>query len=210
MWYSILITVLVGYLLGNLNGAVCMSQLVAHEDVRTHGSGNAGLTNFIRNYGAGKSIAVILIDGGKAVVACLAGGLIMSAVDPDLYLEGTVIGGLALMLGHDFPALLGFKGGKGIMSGCLIAFIVDWRVGLLILGVFAIAYFITWYVSLGSVLASIAFGVGFVIFHHDNLVVMICGVVMGVLAIFMHRSNIVRLLKGQEKKTNLFGKGKKA
>lgn len=208
MWYAILITVLVGYLLGNLNGAVCMSQLVAHEDVRSHGSGNAGLTNFIRNYGAGKSIAVIAIDGGKAAIACLAGGLILAPYG--MKLEGMAIGGAALMLGHDFPALLGFKGGKGIMSGCLIAFVVDWRVGLLILGVFAIAYFITWYVSLGSVLAAFAFCVGFVIFHHDNLTVMLCGILMGLLAIFMHRSNISRLLKGQEKKTNLFGKGKKA
>ena len=207
MWYAIFITVLVGYLLGNLNGAVCMSQLLAHEDVRSHGSGNAGLTNFIRNYGAGKSLSVIAIDGGKAAVACLAGGLILAPYD--MYLEGTAIGGLALMLGHDFPALLGFKGGKGIMSGCIIAFVVDWRVGLLILGVFAVAYFITWYVSLGSVLAAAAFGVGFVVFHHDNLTVMLCGVVMGALAIFMHRGNIVRLLKGQEKKTNLFGKGTK-
>ena len=208
MWYAILITVLVGYLLGNLNGAVCMSQLVAHEDVRSHGSGNAGLTNFIRNYGAGKSVAVIAIDGGKAAIACLAGGLILAPYD--MKLEGMAIGGLALMLGHDFPALLGFRGGKGIMSGCLIAFVVDWRVGLLILSVFAIFYFITWYVSLGSVLAAVAFGVGFVIFHHDNLIVMICGVAMGALAVFMHRGNISRLLKGQEKKTNLFGKGKKA
>lgn len=207
MWYAILITVLVGYLLGNLNGAVCMSQLMAHEDVRSHGSGNAGLTNFIRNYGAGKSLSVIAIDGGKAAVACLAGGLILAPFD--MKLEGMAIGGLALMLGHDFPALLGFRGGKGIMSGCIIAFVVDWRVGLLILGVFAIAYFITWYVSLGSVLAATAFGVGFVIFHHDNLTVMLCGIAMGALAVFMHRGNIARLLKGQEKKTNLFGKGNK-
>ena len=208
MWYAILITVLVGYLLGNLNGAVCMSQLVAHEDVRSHGSGNAGLTNFIRNYGAGKSVAVIAIDGGKAAIACLAGGLILAPYE--MKLEGMAIGGLALMLGHDFPALLGFRGGKGIMSGCLIAFVIDWRVGLLILGVFALFYFITWYVSLGSVLAATAFCVGFVIFHHDNLTVMLCGVAMGALAVFMHRGNISRLLKGQEKKTNLFGKGKKA
>ena len=208
MWYAILITVLVGYFLGNLNGAVCMSQLLAHEDVRTHGSGNAGLTNFVRNYGAGKSVAVIAIDGGKAALACLAGGLILAPYD--MKLEGMAIGGLALMLGHDFPALLGFKGGKGIMSGCIIAFVIDWRIGLLILGVFALAYFVTWYVSLGSVLAAVAFGVGFGIFHHDNLTVMICGIVMAYLALFMHRGNISRLIKGQEKKTNLFGKGKKA
>ena len=208
MWYAIVITVLVGYFLGNLNGAVCMSQLLAHEDVRTHGSGNAGLTNFIRNYGASKSLSVIAIDGGKAALACLAGGLLLTPYG--LKLEGTAIGGLAVMLGHDFPALLGFKGGKGIMSGCVIAFMIDWRVGLLILGVFALVYLITRYVSLGSVLAAIAFGAGFAIFHYDNLIVMICGVLMGCLAVFMHRSNISRLIKGQEKKTNLFGKGKKA
>ena len=208
MWYPILITVLVGYLLGNLNGAVCMSQLLAHEDVRSRGSGNAGLTNFIRNYGAGKSVAVIAIDGGKAALACLAGGLILSGYG--LALEGMAIGGLAVMLGHDFPALLGFKGGKGIMSGCLVAFTIDWRIGVLILSVFLVMYLLTGYVSLGSVLASAAFGAGFVIFHHDNLTVMICGVVMGALAVFMHRSNISRLIKGQERKTNLFGKGKKA
>ena len=208
MWYPILITMLVGYLLGNLNGAVCMSQLLAHDDVRSHGSGNAGLTNFIRNYGAGKSIAVIAIDGGKAALACLAGGLIMSGCG--LRLEGMAIGGLGVMLGHDFPALLGFKGGKGIMSGCLVAFTIDWRIGVLILSVFLILYLITGYVSLGSVLASVGFAVGFVIFHHDNLTVMICGVVMGSLAVFMHRGNISRLLKGQERKTNLFKKGKKA
>ena len=208
MWYAILITVLVGYFLGNLNGAVCMSQLLAHEDVRTHGSGNAGLTNFVRNYGAGKSVAVIAIDGGKAALACLAGGLILAPYG--MKLEGMAIGGLALMLGHDFPALLGFKGGKGIMSGCIIAFMLDWRVGLLILGVFAVVYFITWYVSLSSVLAALAFSVGFAVFHHDNMTVMLCGVFMGYLALYMHRSNISRLIKGQEKKTNLFGKGKKA
>ncbi|MBQ7415865.1 MAG: glycerol-3-phosphate acyltransferase [Oscillospiraceae bacterium] len=207
MWLPILITVLVGYLLGNLNGAVCMSNLVAHEDVRDQGSGNAGLTNFIRNYGASKGLAVILIDGGKAALACLAGGLMLQPYG--MWLEGTAIGGLAVMVGHDFPALLGFKGGKGILSGCIIAFTIDWRVGLLILGVFALAYLLTQYVSLGSVLASATFAVGFVVFHYDNPVVMICGIVMGALAVYMHRSNIVRLVQGKERKTNLFGKGKK-
>lgn len=207
MWYPILITVLVGYLLGNLNGAVLMSNLMAHEDVRSHGSGNAGLTNFARNYGGIGSLGVILVDGGKAVIACLAGGLMLAPYS--MQLEGMAIGGLALMTGHDFPAFLGFKGGKGILSGCLIAFTIDWRIGALILGIFALIYLITGYVSLGSVIASATFGAGFAIFHHDNLVVMLCGLTMGVLAVFMHRGNIVRLVKGQERKTNLFKKGTK-
>lgn len=207
MWFPIIITVLVGYLLGNLNGAVCMSKLLAHEDVRNQGSGNAGLTNFIRNYGAASSVTVILIDAGKAVLGCLVGGLMLTSYG--MYTEGLAIGGLAVMLGHDFPALLGFRGGKGILSGAVIAFTVDWRVGLVVLGVFLVAYLLTQYVSLGSVLGALAFSVGFAVFHYHNLVVMLCGVAMGLLAVFMHRGNIVRLLQGKERKTNLFGKGEK-
>lgn len=207
MWVSIVIAVLTGYLLGNLNGAVSMSVLLAHEDVRSKGSGNAGLTNFIRNFGAANAMLVVLIDAGKAVVACLAGGLMLQSYD--MYSEGLAIGGLSVMLGHVFPALLGFKGGKGILSGLFVAIVVDWRIALLILAVFSVAYFSTQYVSLGSVLAAATFSIGFVVFRHDNLTVMLCGVVMGLLAIYMHRENIKRLCKGQERKTNLFGKGEK-
>jgi glycerol-3-phosphate acyltransferase PlsY len=163
-----------------------MSSLLAHEDVRQQGSGNAGLTNFARNYGGLGSVAVLAIDGVKAALACLAGGLML--IPYGLYLEGTAIGGLAVMAGHDFPALLGFKGGKGILSGAVIAFVVDWRVGLLVLGVFALLYLTTQYVSLGSVFGSVGFAVGFAVLHWDNPVVAICGVVMGALAVFMELS----------------------
>lgn len=207
IWAAILVTVLVGYFLGNHNGSVVTSRLVANDDVRSHGSGNAGLTNFIRNYGVGSALYVIAIDGGKAVLACLAGDMLLSAYG--LGLEGRVLGGAAAMLGHVFPVLLGFKGGKGILSGLLIALMMDWRIAVLILGVFILVYVLTQYVSLSSILAAAAFGAGFVVFHYDNLVVMISGLFMAALAIFMHRSNIARLVKGQESKTNLFGKGKK-
>ena len=205
MWFSVVIAVLVAYMLGNLNGAVCMSALM-NDDVRSHGSGNAGLTNYIRNYGAGKSAFVILIDAGKAVLACVAGGLLLQ---PYLdFTTGAAIGGLGVMLGHIFPALLGFRGGKGILSGLFIAVVVDWRIALIILTIFAIAYFLTQYVSLGSVLAATVFAIGFVAFHIDNVIVMLCGVAMGALTVFMHRGNIARLLKGEERKTNLFKKSK--
>ena len=204
MWFAIVIAAAVGYLLGNLNGSVVMSKLVANDDVRSHGSGNAGLTNFIRNYGVKSALAVILIDAGKAVAACLLGGWLLSPYG--LWTEGTVLGGVAVMLGHDFPALLKFRGGKGILSGLFIALVVDWRIALLIFAVFAVAYLLTWYVSLGSVLAAVAFAVGFVLFHSDNLAVMLGGIFMAVLTVFMHRSNIARLCRGQERKTNLFKK----
>lgn len=206
MFFRILITALGCYLLGNHNGAISVSVMMG-DDVRSHGSGNAGLTNFIRNYGAGRSFAVIAIDAGKAVLACLLAGMLF---EPYGYaLEGRVLGGICVMLGHDFPALQGFKGGKGILSGLFIALCINWRIALLITLVFFAAYLLTQYVSLGSVLAAAAFGVGFAIFHHDNLFAMTGGIFMAVLTIFMHRENISRLLKGQERKTNLFAKGSK-
>ena len=206
MWFSVLVGLLAGYLLGNLNGAVCISAL-NHDDVRSHGSGNAGLTNFIRNYGVRQALYVVLIDAGKAVLACLVVGLLLKPYG--YYTEGTALGGLAVMLGHTLPALLGFRGGKGILSGLFIALTIDWRIALIILAVFAIAYLTTGYVSLGSVLAAVAFAVSFALLHWNNWVVALCGVAMGLLAVFMHRENIGRLLRGEERKTNLVGKGKK-
>lgn len=204
MWYAVLIAALTAYLLGNLNGAVCVSALIANDDVRKHGSGNAGLTNFIRNYGTANALFVILIDGGKAALACLAASAILASVGHPQ--EGLALGGLMVMVGHAFPALLGFRGGKGILSGFFVALTIDWRIALIILAVFAIAYGFTQFVSLGSVLASAAFAICFGLFHNDNIYVMCCGIAMGILALFMHRSNILRLLKGQERKTNLFKK----
>lgn len=203
MWLFVAITVIAGYLLGNLNGAICASKAMG-DDVRTHGSGNAGLTNFIRSYGAGRSLLVILIDAGKAVVSCLLGGLLLRS-----YLgfqAGAAIGGAAVMLGHVFPVFYGFRGGKGILSGLFIALVVDYRVALMILAVFALIYLTTGYVSLGSVLAALSFGVAFAVLHVSDPVVMLCGVFMAALAIFMHRENIARLVKGEERKTNLFKK----
>lgn len=206
MAFQIVITALACYFLGNHNGAISVS-LMMGDDVRNHGSGNAGLTNFIRNYGGGRAFLVIAIDVAKAILACLLGRIVF---DPYGYaLEGMVLGGLCVMLGHDFPALQGFRGGKGILSGWFIALTIDWRIGLAIAVVFFTAYFLTQYVSLGSVLAALTFSIGFVVLHHDNLLVMLGGVIMGLLAVFMHRSNIQRLLKGQESKTNLFRLGGK-
>ena len=104
MVISIVIAAVIAYLLGNLNGAVVVSRIVAHEDVRTKGSGNAGLTNFTRNYGAHTSVFVILIDVGKAVAACLIGGLLLKHFGH--YADGVALGGLFVILGHEFPALL--------------------------------------------------------------------------------------------------------
>ena len=208
MVLSIVITAVAAYLLGNLNGAVVISRIVAHEDVRTKGSGNAGLTNFTRNYGAHTSVFVILIDVGKAVAACLLGGLLLE--DYGHYMDGVALGGLFVILGHDFPALLGFKGGKGVLSGVTVALMMDWRIGLFVFGIFLVAYALTKYVSLGSILSSGAFGPIYAFVHWgEGIFPIVVGFVLSALIVWMHRSNILRLMKGEERKTNLLGKGKK-
>ena len=202
---TIILVALACYFLGNHNGAICVSHML-HDDVREHGSGNAGLTNFIRNYGASRSLLVIAIDVLKAVLACLLAGAALAPYG--LELEGRTLGGVCVMLGHDFPALSGFKGGKGILSGWFIAWVIDWRIGLMIGVVFFAAYLLTKYVSLGSILAAATFGAGFAVFHYSNLPVLLGGCFMSLLTIFQHRGNLVRLIKGEERKTNLLGKGK--
>ena len=100
MVLSILLVAVACYFLGNHNGAICVS-LMMGDDVRAHGSGNAGLTNFIRSYGTGRALLVILIDVGKAILACLLAGCVL---EPYGYgLEGRMLGGMCVMLGHDFP-----------------------------------------------------------------------------------------------------------
>lgn len=203
MWLAIVLTVLAGYLLGNLNGAVSISNLIEKKDVREQGSGNAGLTNFLRVFGPGSAILVVLVDMIKAIIACLLGKLLLT---PYGYaLEGLMLGGLAVSLGHDFPALLGFRGGKGVLSGVTVALVADWRCALLVIAVFAVCLLLSRYVSLGSILGSLTFAVVFPILHWQSTLAAVIGILLALLIVFMHRSNIARLLKGTENKAT-FGK----
>ena len=198
------VVILVGYCLGNINGAIIISKCMMKDDVRSHGSGNAGLTNFFRSYGGWSTLLVILVDVLKTVLACYGAGLML--LPYGAYREGLMLGALGVSLGHDCPALLGFRGGKGILSGFAVALVIDWRIGLIIFAVFVITFAISRYVSLGSVLGALALSVCFVVLHHDNLFVMIGGIFLGALAIFMHRTNLKRLFQGAESKVHLIHK----
>ena len=202
MAVSILLVCALSYLLGNVNGAILLSRLVEKDDVRRHGSGNAGFTNFFRNYGRGTSLLVILIDGAKTVAACLLGLWLLGKYG--LRTEGMLLGGLFASLGHDFPAFLGFRGGKGIVCGFATALAADWRVGLILFGVFAIVYLLTRYVSLASLLCSVGFFVSFALLYPGNTAVAALAFVQAALAIWLHRENIARLVNGQERKTEFF------
>ena len=150
---------------------------------------------------------VVGTDMGKAVLACLVGGGLLAPFGYEI--TGRALGGLFVILGHSFPALLGFKGGKGILSGVTVALCLDWRIGLFVFGIFLVAYWLTHYVSLGSILSSGSFGFIFAFFHWEEKFAVCVGFFLSALIVWLHRSNIVRLVKGQERKTNLLGKGNK-
>ena len=193
------VTVLLGYFLGWLNGSVMVSHFVIRDDVRQHGSGNAGLTNFYRTYGAKYALGVILFDMGKTVVACLLGGAMFNHLFGDWQL-GVLLGGLGCELGHMFPVFFGFKGGKGILSGGTLVWLLNWRVALIAWGLFAALWLLTRYVSLGSVSAAASMPISTWFLCGHNPLYTVLGAVIAALVVWCHRDNIRRLLKGQERK----------
>ena len=195
----IVLCALVGYLLGGLNGAIVISRLTQHEDVRTKGSGNAGMTNVMRNYGWSTTLLVIAVDIGKAFLAIWLASLIW----PEGGNTARMLGGVASQVGHVFPVYFGLRGGKGILSAAGVALAMDWRIFLTLFAVFLVVVILTKYVSLGSIIVAASYPIGFwLCFPGEYAIVALAGV-MAILAIFMHRSNIVRLLHGQERKTYL-------
>ena len=150
------------YVLGSVNGSIIVSRYLFHSDVRTMGSGNAGLTNFYRNYGPKGIAGVLGIDIAKGVLAALIGGLVFplatgdQALKPEYVDIGRLFAVFCLILGHVFPVFYGFRGGKGILCGVSAVFIVDYNAGVIALVVFVLAFLLTRYVSLGSVLGTIS------------------------------------------------------
>ncbi len=199
MHWFLVFCALVGYLLGCLNGAIVISKVFKHEDVREKGSGNAGLTNFIRNYGGATTFLVIFLDVGKVLLAGWIAGLIC----PEQKELAKMLAGVCAMVGHMFPVFFRFKGGKGILSGAAVAGMMDWRIMVIGLAVFFVIFLLTHYVSLGSITAAMAFAVCFVVFFPGEIWIACLGVVIAALAIYMHRGNMQRLFRGEERKTYL-------
>lgn len=197
--FTVALTLLVSYLLGCFNGSVMTSHFIIRDDVRQHGSGNAGLTNFYRTYGARYALCVIVCDMGKTVLACLIGGYLMHWVAGDWTL-GLLIAGIGCELGHMFPVFFGLRGGKGILSGGVLVLLLDWRVALIAWGLFAVLWLTTRYVSLGSVAATASMPVSVFLLMGHNWLYTVLSAAVAALVIWCHRGNIRRLLTGTEKK----------
>ena len=192
------------YLCGCFNGAVIVSKYLLRDDVRSHGSGNAGLTNFHRTFGGLLTLVVILCDVLKMIIAALIARTILgNTADP---VTAKYWAGLFCLLGHMFPCMFHFKGGKGILSGGTLAILVDWRVALVVWGGFLILTALTRYVSLGSLWAGASFPfISWACFPGVPLVFPLA-LLTGGLVVWQHRGNLRRLLAGNENKFSLHRK----
>lgn len=196
----------VSYFLGCCNGAVMISRLFFKDDIREHGSGNGGLTNFVRIHGGATSLLVIFIDVAKAVLSVLLAQFVFSRFAPALVMFGKYWGGMFCMLGHMFPCLYGFRGGKGVLSGGTIAILIDWRLALIVWGLFLVLAVATRFVSLGSCAAGFVFPFGSA-FLYRSTAITVMAAIMGGLIILKHRGNLVRLVKGQESRFSIHKNG---
>lgn len=201
------------YFCGCFNGAVIVSKYILRDDVRTHGSGNAGLTNFYRTFGGFLTLVVILTDVLKAVLALqisvwLAGQfLAIGSLEAEMTVRvlSKYWAGLFCLLGHMFPCMFHFKGGKGILSGGTIAIMIDWRIALVVWGGFILLAVLTKYVSLGSIWAGGSFP--FISWYcYPQWPVVVLAFIIGGLVVWQHRANIKRLLSGTENKFSLHKK----
>lgn len=187
----LVIAAVIGYLMGSANTSIIVGKFYG-TDVRNHGSGNAGATNTLRTLGKGAAALVGVGDVLKGVLACIVGGYLAG----DL---GLMVGGLTAILGHNWPVYFNFKGGKGIFTSFAVVLMMDYKLGLILLGIFGIVVLITRYVSLSSVTASVLFPV-IAVLEGKNTSFIVFATLLAALAVFRHRSNLKRLIEGTESK----------
>lgn len=201
----IAVCMIIPYLLGSINPAIIFSKLFYHDDVRTHGSGNAGTTNILRTYGKKMAILTFGCDFLKAAISVILGSFIYGKV------IGGAIAGLFVIVGHMFPIYYRFKGGKGVACSVAVVMILEPITFVCLFVIFAIIVIGTRYVSLASCMAIGLFpvivsafeNIYVTVFEHDLGLIPAVAVIIAVLVIFMHRANLKRLYEGKESKISL-------
>ena len=218
MTSALIISAIISYLLGSLNFGIIISKSLSKDDVRSHGSGNAGSTNMLRNYGKKHAVMTIIGDMLKVAVAIFIsfvivrkmgnislaenGGALILGIDARMFTKS--FAGLFCVLGHIFPCFFGFKGGKGVATSLGVVLMLDWKVGLIVAVVAIAVMAVTRYVSLGSILGGAMYIVieivKMIVTKSVDVIQLVCVVIIGGLLIARHHANIKRLLSGTENK----------
>jgi len=196
------------YLLGSLNTSIVLSKFVFKKDVRSSGSGNAGMTNMTRSFGKGVGALVLLMDALKGVAAVLLARWFITDTIAALWTADNAVWvpliGYCMMMGHIFPVFFGFKGGKGIATTAGVLLALDPLYLLILVSIFMLVTFTSRYVSLGSLTVAVLYPVvtfgGYFLFHRGALDAAFVSILFAVTVIWMHRENIKRLLNHSENK----------
>jgi len=192
MFIKYVLVSIIAYLLGNIATAYFVSRAVANIDIRDYGSGNAGSTNVLRVLGQKPAAIVFLGDVLKGAAAVLIGGYIAGNY-------GEIIAGIFVIIGHNWPFVLKFKGGKGIATTIGLMLPIDPLIVFSILTIGIIIIALTRYVSLASITGMALFPIAMII-TRKPVEYIVFSLVLSAFAIFRHRSNLDRLIKGTESK----------
>ena len=197
-----ILLIIAAYLIGSIPTAVWVSRHFFEIDIRDYGSGNAGATNTYRVLGAKWGTLVMIVDMLKAIIAVKLAFFLPYSFESDIYLVNMQLGlGLAAVLGHIFPIWAQFRGGKGVATLFGMVLGIQPNVALCCVGVFILVLFLTRWVSLSSILASVAFPVFIlVIFNEPEKLYRVFAITVALLVLLTHQKNIGRLLKGSENK----------
>ncbi len=219
---ALLVTIVSAYLLGSINSAIIISKLLYKDDIRTHGSGNPGMTNMLRTYGLGGAGLTLLGDVLKCVLAISVAGVLFGFN----YIAGISMGdgycyvaGMFAVFGHVFPVYYKFKGGKGVLATAAMALMLSPIPALLLLLVFVAMVAVSKYVSLGSVTGAVLYPVMVnayfrFVFSTNEVTLGVPGlislstIIIAILIVWCHRENLKRISNRTERKISI-GKKKK-
>jgi acyl phosphate:glycerol-3-phosphate acyltransferase len=205
---------IIAYLVGSIPTAVWYSRAFFGMDVREFGSGNAGATNTLRVLGKKAGAIVMAIDVLKGFLATNGASILvgLNAISADNLELWKLLFGFAAALGHIFPAYAGFRGGKGVATLLGMVLAINLLIALICIAVFFIVLIVSRYVSLGSMLAALAFPIAMLIprFSPHEPITLIFAFALASIVVLTHQKNIKRLLAGEENKTRILKKSRES
>ncbi|WBB29068.1 glycerol-3-phosphate 1-O-acyltransferase PlsY [Parvimonas micra] len=195
--FKVIFCIIISYLLGNISGGMIFGKLLFNKDIRDYGSKNAGTTNALRVFGIKAGALTFIVDVLKSLLACFIGMKLLG-------LSGILLAGIFVVIGHNWPIFLNFKGGKGIASSFGFIMFLDYKIAIVAIIIFIIIVILTKYISLGSMLTTtLVLPISYIFFGYRNIYVLLTFLFLASLSIFRHNSNIIRLINGNENKIKI-------
>ena len=188
--------IIIAYILGNISGGMIFGKLLFNKDIRDYGSKNAGTTNALRVFGIKAGALTFIVDVLKSLLACFIGMKLLG-------LSGILLAGIFVVIGHNWPIFLNFKGGKGIASSFGFIIFLDYKIAIVAILIFVTIVILTKYISLASMITTtLVLPISYIFFKYRNIYVLLTLLFLASLSIYRHKSNIVRLINGNENKIN--------